>query len=114
LIDGVRAFRLRLSLEHWYGELIDTNILCDWVRQNRQRGRLITALFISPGTPFRKRARALICEFRDDDDILQIFGGQFFHGGSLARFQIARKISFSRLKYCCGTRIHGLPPGLVV
>lgn len=80
MIDGVRAFRLRLSLEHWYGELIDTNILCDWVRQNRQRGRSIAALLISPGTPFRKRARALICEFRDDDDILQIFGGQFFHG----------------------------------
>ena len=80
LNDDVGAFRLRLSLEHWYGELIDATILCDWARQNGQKGRLIAALLITPGTPFRERARALISEFPDDDDILQIFGGQFFHG----------------------------------
>lgn len=74
------SFRLLLSLQHWYGELVPSDELVNWATRNGRRARIIVAELISVSAPLPEHARQLIIAFPEDDDLLNIFAGQLFAG----------------------------------
>ncbi len=74
------SFRLLLSLEKWYGELIPTPTLIQWARENQPRGPIIVAELIAIGAPMPERARELVSAFRDNEKILSVFAGNLQTG----------------------------------
>jgi hypothetical protein len=74
------SFRLLLTLEKWYGELIPTATLIQWARENQPRGPIIIAELIAIGAPLPERARELVSGFPHDDKILSVFAGNFQTG----------------------------------
>ena len=74
------AFRLLLSLQHWYGELIPAGDLITWAKVRGRRSRIIAAELIHIAAPLPDRARDLLLAFPDDDSLLGVFAGQLFSG----------------------------------
>jgi hypothetical protein len=74
------SFRLLLTLEKWYGELIPTATLIQWARENQPRGPIIIAELIAIGAPLPERARELVSAFPHDDKILSVFAGNLQTG----------------------------------
>ena len=80
MVKSSQSFRLLLSLQHWYGELVPADELVNWAKRNGKRARIIVAELISVSAPLPEHARQLIIAFPDDDDFLSIFAGQLFAG----------------------------------
>jgi hypothetical protein len=70
------AMRLVVSLTKWYGELIPTDMLIDWAKNNMPRGPWIVSRIITVSqTPLPERARTLLLNFPQDAHIKsQILG----------------------------------------
>jgi len=75
------GYRLLLSLGRGYGELIPAETLVRWARENQPRGPLIAAQLVVISAPLPERARKLIAEFPDNDDILHVFAAGLHSGG---------------------------------
>jgi hypothetical protein len=68
------SMRLVISLTKWYGELIPSNILISWAKNNQPRGPLIVARIIVVGdSQLPERARALLLAFPSDNRLKSQF-----------------------------------------
>jgi hypothetical protein len=74
------GYRLLLSLDRGYGELVPAEALVRWARENQPRGPLIAAQLVVIGAPMPERSRKLITEFPENDDILHVFGAGLYSG----------------------------------
>lgn len=70
LKDDDVTMRLVVSLTKWYGELIPTDTLIAWAKNNMPRGPWIVSRIIAVSqTPLPERARALLLNFPHDAQI---------------------------------------------
>lgn len=74
------SYRLLLSLDRGYGELIPADTLVRWARENPPRGPLIAAQLVAISAPMTESARKLITEFPENDEILRIFAAGLYSG----------------------------------
>lgn len=74
------AFRLLLSLERWYGELIPVDSLLRWAKEHTPIAPLLAARLLTVGAPLSERARRLLLEFPDDERILHAFAANLQTG----------------------------------
>lgn len=77
---GISSLRLLLALEKWYGELIPPEVLLNWARANPRQGPRIVARLIRISAPLSDRARMLVMNFPDDDDVLRDFAANLETG----------------------------------
>ncbi len=63
--------RLRIKLEHWFGELLPPDVLVSWAKRRGRKGFLLAATLLSvkSGAP-SEAARLLIKEAKDPNEVL--------------------------------------------
>ena len=73
LRDDLTGVRLRIKLNHWYGELIPAEVLVEWARQHGRRGFVIAAslLNVKGGHP-SDSARLLVREAENYKEVLSL------------------------------------------
>lgn len=77
-----RSYRLQLSLESWYVELLPIEQLLDWARRCTPEGPRILAALTSPsGVPLATLPRQLLIQFGDDEQVGRSLHGNAFSGG---------------------------------
>jgi hypothetical protein len=87
LKDDRIAMRLLISLSGTYGDLIPTDMLISWAKNNLPRGPLIVSRIISiRQSPLPERARALILNFPNDPRIKNQFVATLQTGFSIGPF----------------------------
>jgi hypothetical protein len=71
LREDQTGMRLRIKLEHWFGELLPPEVLVSWAKRNGRRGFLHAAslLTVKSGAP-SEAARLLIREAKNPDEVL--------------------------------------------
>jgi hypothetical protein len=67
------GMRLRIKLEHWFGELLPPDLLVSWAKRNGRKGFLHAAALLSvkSGTP-SEAARLLVREAKDPNEVLPL------------------------------------------
>ncbi len=65
--------RLRIKLQHWFGELIPAELLLPWARKHGRRGMLIAASLLNPKAGLSTVARLLVKEASKPEEVLSSF-----------------------------------------
>jgi hypothetical protein len=65
--------RLRIKLQHWFGELIPAELLVPWARKHGRRGILIAASLLNPRAGLSAAARLLVKEASKPEEVLSSF-----------------------------------------
>jgi hypothetical protein len=75
------GMRLRIKLEHWFGELIPPTILLKWAKQKGRKGFLLAAqlMTVKSGAP-SEGARLLIREAKNPDEVLLLIFSSLHFG----------------------------------
>ena len=68
--DDLTGVRLRLKLDHWFGELIPSDLLLEWVRTHGRRGVLIASGLLNAKAGLSSTARLLIKEAAKPQEVL--------------------------------------------
>lgn len=71
--DDSTGSRLRIKLQHWFGELIPVELLLPWARRHGRRGILIAASLLNAKAGLSAAARLLIKEASNPDEVLSSF-----------------------------------------
>jgi hypothetical protein len=71
--DNSIGSRLRIKLQHWFGELIPAGLLLPWARKHGRRGILIAASLLNPKAGLSASARLLIKESSKPEEVLANF-----------------------------------------
>jgi hypothetical protein len=85
LLRGDHAgMRLRIKLEHWFGELIPPKVLLNWAKRKGRKGFMLAAklLTVKSGAP-SDSARLLIREAKNPDEVLALIFSSL-HSGTFA------------------------------
>jgi DNA-directed RNA polymerase subunit F len=78
------SMRLVISLTKWYGELIPTNMLISWAKNNQPRGPwIVSRIIVVHGSPMPERARALLLAFPSDNQVKSQFAASLQTGASV-------------------------------
>jgi hypothetical protein len=90
LREDQTGVRLRIKLEHWFGELLPPDVLVAWAKQNGRIGflRAASLLSVKSGTP-SAAARLLIREAKNPDEVLLLIFSSLrtgFGAGPLSSF----------------------------
>jgi len=90
LKEDQTGLRLRIKLEHWFGELLPSDVLLSWAKQNGRRGFLHAAalLNVKSGSP-SESARLLVREAKNPDEVLLLIFSSLhtgFGAGPLSSF----------------------------
>jgi hypothetical protein len=65
--------RLRIKLQHWFGELIPPELLLPWARKHGRRGTLMAASLLNPRAGLSDAARLLVKESSKPEEVLSNF-----------------------------------------
>lgn len=71
--DDSTGIRLRIKLQHWYGELIPAELLLTWARKHGRRGILMAASLLNPKAGLSAAARLLVKEASKPEEVLSSF-----------------------------------------
>lgn len=71
--DDLTGTRLRIKLQHWFGELIPAELLLPWARKHGRRGILIAASLLNPKAGLSAAARLLVKEASKPEEVLSSF-----------------------------------------
>lgn len=75
------SYRVEMTLRGWYANLLDTELLVHWARDNRPDGPAIVARMCPVGdTPLSEPARSLLIEFGDDEHVESRLAASFLSG----------------------------------
>lgn len=80
LRGDLSSYRLMLSLQKWYGDLIPGALLTSWAREHQPKGPLIAAELLVVTAPLTENARALISAFPGNPQIFGVFGANLQTG----------------------------------
>jgi hypothetical protein len=81
LREDQTGMRLRIKLEHWFGELLPPNLLVNWAKQGGRKGFLHAAALLSvqSGSP-SEAARLLVREAKYPDEVLLLIFSSLHRG----------------------------------
>lgn len=79
------GMRLRLKLDHWYGELLPPNVLLEWAARTGPKGFMLAANSVSvkSGSP-SEAARRLVKEAPNPKEVLARIFASLYSGGAFA------------------------------
>jgi len=71
--DDTTGIRLRIKLQHWFGEFIPPELLLPWARRHGRRGTLMAASLLNPKAGLSPAARLLVKEASKPEEVLSSF-----------------------------------------
>jgi hypothetical protein len=71
--EDTTGIRLRIKLQHWFGELVPAELLIEWARRHGRRGILTAATLLNPKAGLSAGARLLVTEAPKPEEVLSSF-----------------------------------------
>ncbi|MCK4389108.1 MAG: hypothetical protein KAV83_02565 [Desulfobacterales bacterium] len=81
LQDDSAAIKLKVMLQRWYGDLIDTDYLLEWAEKNKPNGPYIAASLASiGGARIGELPRELLTRYEEEYDVGSVLVGNYLSG----------------------------------